>query len=48
MRKPCYTDYIHMGFHQYVSLDVHQDDPSQEKKLVTLSALVWIFISVYP
>ena len=27
MRKPCYTDYIRMGFHQYVSLDVHQDDP---------------------
>ena len=31
MRKPCYIDYIGMIFHQYVSLDVHQDDPSLEK-----------------
>ena len=31
MAKTCYIDYIGMVFHQYVSLDVHQDDPSQEK-----------------
>ena len=47
MRKPCYIDYIGMIFHQYVSLDVHQDDPHW-KRLVTLSTLVWIFTSGYP